>query len=212
MVRKFWCAVVLRGLCSAAILATCVSFAQAQSVYSIEEDWELTVTQPDADSAGPQVVCAISPLGHTNANHATFEVNHRSLPSFSSGGLQLQIWNGEEAQTSRKFPNDSLMQTPNETVRWTVRMTIFGDYILYEIRDGHSHTWTEFGGQGYLRAAVPTTLTNLNGYSPTVSVANSGVSYASHRVSNLALKEVRAYFSNGQTVVDNTVRVVHSTQ
>ena len=63
---------------------------------------------------------------------------------------------------------------------------------------GSSATWGNFGGQGYLKASVDTALANLNGYSPTVSVENSGISYAANRVQSLVLRRVRLRTSTGE--------------
>ncbi len=180
------------------------------SVVAIEEDWELVVATPDSNSTAPQVSCTISPLSHVNALHATFELNHQSQPDFTAGGLQLQIWNDEQPISSRKFPNSSVLATDNETVRWTQALRLDDDTLTFEITDGTSTTWGNFGGQGYLKASLTTDLKNLNGYDPDVSVTNSGVAYAGNRVTALVLKRVRATLATGEVIEDTTPRVVHT--
>jgi hypothetical protein len=189
------------------------STAQAQSgspVVRVEEDWELVVGQPDSSLDAPQVTAVFSPVGHLNSVHAAFELNHQSQPSFVAGGLQLQIWNGEAPLSSRKFPNPAKMQTSAETVRWTQRMLLWDDVLVFEVSSGSSSTWGSFGGQGYLVAGVSTSLNSLNSYNPQVSVENSGVGYASNRVTSLVLKRVRYRTADGQEFEDNTERVVYS--
>ena len=56
---------------------------------------------------------------------------------------------------------------------------------------------------------MPTTLENLNSYHPTVSVGNSGISYAANRVQSLVLKRVRVTTSEGEVLEDSTARPVH---
>lgn len=196
------------GFClsiAAAIPAT----ASDIQVVTIEEDWELTILDPDPDSASPQIACVLAPLGHVDGLHAVFEINHRTQPDFTSGGMQLQLWNGESLNAYGNYPNPSLLNSPSETIRWTQRMHLEGGQLIMEITNGASTTWGSFGGQGYLRHAVPTDLSNLNSYLPSVVVAKSGISYAANRVGHLVLKEIRLVTSNGDTHIDNTARFVH---
>ncbi len=173
------------------------------SINRIEEDWELVVGEPDASSNAPQVTCMMSPTDGDDALYATFELNYQSSPEFVAGGMQLQTWNWETSLSTHKFPNGAQMNTDNETVTWTQRMDLNGCTLQYEVLNGNSTTWGNFGGQGYLRATADSCVGSLSGYSPATSVANSGVSFASNRVVKLILKEVR-YYANGQLVHTDT--------
>ena len=186
------------------------AFAQAPSVVRVEEDWELVVSDPFADSAAPQVTCVISPVGHLNWHHVAFELNHQSVASFVPGGMQLVVWHGETMDHTHKHPSSAVMSTDNETVRWTQALNLSAGVLRFEVVGGTSTTWGSFGGSGQLRHSESTLLTSLDGYSPDVSVANSGVGFAGNRVSSLVLKEVRVYLSDGTQVVDSTPRVVHT--
>ena len=183
--------------------------ALATDVIAIEEDWELTVQDPDTNSAGPQIVTVLAPLGHVDGVHAVFEINHRTQPEFTSGGMQLQTWNGEALLSYGNFPNPSLLNHSNETIRWTQRMRLEGSQLILEIANGISTSWDQFGGQGYLRKSVDTTVGNLNAYDPAVAVKQSGIGYAANRVGHLVLKEVRLVTSDGEVLTDTTVRVIH---
>ncbi len=187
------------------------AFGQSNSptIVRVEEDWELVVKSPDANSTAPQVTCAFSPVGHVDSVHATFELNHQSLPHFQSGGLQLQVWDGDIPRNTHKFPKADAMSQPQEVVRWTQCMEVGGGSLLFEIRNGTSSTWGAFGGQGYLKATVGTGLVNLNGYSPEVSAKHSGIGYAANRVESLVLKRVRITTDKGQTLEYTTPLVVH---
>lgn len=180
------------------------------TVIGIEEDWELVVASPDANSTAPQVSCTISPLSHVSSLHAAFELNHQSQPEFTAGGLQLQVWNDEQPLSSRKFPTSGVLDTDNEVIRWTQSLTLEDGTLTFEITDGTSTTWSNFGGQGYLKASLTTNLENLNGYDPDISVENSGVAYAGNRVTKLVLKRVRATLASGEVIEDTTQRVVHT--
>jgi len=185
------------------------SAAEPLVVVRVEEDWELVVATPNPTSTAPQVTCALSPTSDVDAVYAAFELNHQSQPAFTPGGMQLQIWNNETPVSSHKFPQAGQMATPNETVRWTQTMALESGTLQFEITGGTSTTWGNFGGQGYLKAAVNTNLTDLNAYDPAVSVSNSGIGYAANRVEKLALKQVRVTLADGQVVVDATERLVY---
>jgi hypothetical protein len=187
-------------------------FAQAEdnTVVKVEEDWELVISEPSPESDAPQVTCVISPYDGAQSVHAAFELNHRSLPSFVAGGLQLQAWNYEHFITRDSAATGEL-STPGETITWTMKMKIQDGYLFFYVRNGASTTWGEFGGYGDLTLTIPWSLPSLAGYSPETSVSQSGVGYASNRVSRLVLKEVRYYNAANELVArDTTPRVVHT--
>ena len=181
------------------------------SVVKVEEVWELVLGEPEPGVESPQISCVTSPLADADTIYAAVDLNHQSLSTFSSGGLQLQIWDQDVPVSRQDTPNYDLLQSPDEVIRWTQSMTVSNGSLVFEVTNGTSTTWGAFGGDG-MRAAVATTLENLNSYSPEVSVANSGVGFGGNRVSRLALVEVRKYLVNGQVVTDTTPRVVHELQ
>jgi len=198
---------LLAGLFSC--LWTAVAGAQTSPyVVRVEEDWELVLAEPDANNNAPQVSCVTSPMAGLESLHAVLSLNHQSLPEFIPGGIQLQVWNHETPQVWRKFPNAALMAHPGETIRWTQSMQLADNMLTFEVLNGNSTTWGAFGGQGYLKASVPTTLADLNAYAPEVSVNNSGVSYAANRVQSLVLRKVRLVMSTGDVLEDDTPRPV----
>jgi hypothetical protein len=195
-----------------ALLATLASpvAVQAADLVRIEEDWEMVVYQPSANADAPQVTCVISPLANVKSLHATFVVNHHDVPTFVAGGLQLQAWNGDSILSSKRAPNQAILSTPGEVIHWTQVMRVSQGSVVFEVVDGHSSTWGNFGDDGTLKASVVTSLTNLNAYSPDVSATESGVSYAANRVQSLVLKRVRAYDASGAVVEDRTPRTIHT--
>ncbi|NUQ61325.1 MAG: hypothetical protein HUU20_02485 [Pirellulales bacterium] len=190
-------------------LSPAMAAAQTPTIVRVEEDWELIVAAPDHYTDAPQVTCVISPTGTVDSIHAAFDLNHQSQPQFVSGGLQLQLWNGEMPLSYHDYPNPAMLTQNGETVSWTQRMEVSGGLLRFEIVNGSSSAWGSFGGQGYLKAGIPTALQDLSGYRPGVSVAQSGVGYAGNRVQSLTLKAVRVYTSAGEMVTDSTVRTVY---
>jgi hypothetical protein len=201
-VRGQFTAVVRSGrVCLLVVLFLAISAtarAQSSAIVRVEEDWELVVAAPDSYTDAPQVTCVISPVGNVKSLHAALDLNYHSLPVFISGGLQLQVWEGEIPVTYKNYPNPSLLAQAGETISWTQRMDVADGQLKFEIINGSSATWGPFGGQGYLKANVPTSLVDLSGYNPYVSIENSGVGYAGNRVQSLVLKAVRCYTASGE--------------
>jgi hypothetical protein len=182
---------------------------QPGSVAKIEEDWELVLNQPEADNAAPQVTIVNSPVDHVDGVYATLELNHGSLPEFSPGGLQLQVWSGEDWLTVRDHADSTLHET-DEVVAWTQKMWLQSGKVNFKVDNGTSSSWGSFGGNDNIKLSLSTSLSDLNGYSPDVSKSNSGIGYGAQRVQSLVLKRVRYYDASGQLLLeDTTPRVVH---
>ncbi len=188
--------------------ATAVS-AQQPTVVRVEENWELVVSDPNSYSDAPQVTCAISPVDNVDAVFANFEINHHTLPSFVAGGLQLQVWYGETPLIVRSHPSSASLSQDGETIVWTQAMEVHDGMLTFQITDGNSQAWGAFGADTNLSVTFPTILTNLNGYHPETSIANSGVGFAGNRVQSLTLKSIRVVYSDGQEVVDSQPRSVY---
>ena len=65
-------------------------------ILRIEEDWELKVGDPDSERHAPQVTTILSPGGALTATYFAFDLNCASMPEFSPGGMQTQLWNGDD--------------------------------------------------------------------------------------------------------------------
>jgi hypothetical protein len=178
-------------------------------VKTVEEDWELVVNEPDADNAAPQVTCLMSPVGDAESVYSVLEMNHASLPEFSAGGLQLQVWNGEDWLTLRDHADFTLYHS-GETVTWTRQMELHAGKLNFSVINGNSDSWGTFGGTGGIKLSINSVLVSLNLYNPEISKAQSGVSFGTQRVTSLKIKRVRYYGFDGSLLhTDNTERVVH---
>jgi hypothetical protein len=182
----------------------------ADPVWQVEEHWELIIAEPDTGTAGPQISCTISPRGNLTGQYATFDLNHRASPTFAAGGVHLHSWNNENRVSSVSRHGGVLLATRGETITWKTIMTIQSGVLTIDIDDGSSTTWGAFGQS--LISSVVTTIPNLDEYSPAISADNSGIGYASNRVTSLKLKKVKYFRASGATSEDNTVRVVHSVE
>jgi hypothetical protein len=193
-----------------ALLGSGPPAAQATDVVRVEQDWELVVSTPDAASDAPQITTSISPTGSVESLHAVFVLNHRTLPRYAAGGLQLQLWDGETSVSEHTSYKTAVLAQPSETVTWTQSVEVRDGTLLFAISGGTSVTWGEFGRSGHFYVATPTMLANLNGYNTDVSIRNSGVGFADNRVQSLAIKKIRYYTSAGQVLEDAEPKVIHS--
>jgi hypothetical protein len=197
------------GRLSFLLLCLIAGAAPAQDLVKVEEDWELVIGEPDVNSAGPQVATTMSPFGDIHDTHFTFEINHKSVPYWAPGGLTLHQWSGGWRIQTMDRPDRSVMQTQAERVTWTQILEVEGGHLTFQVKNGASTTWGPFGYTNYLKLNSNWGVENINSYSPDVSAALSGVSYAGNRVQSLKILRVRATLSDGATATDETVRVVH---
>jgi hypothetical protein len=214
MSHRLRCAVScsLRGLLWAVLLAAAsggATIGNAWDIVHVEEDWELVVGDPDPNTAGPQIACSMSPFASISDTYFTTEINHRSVPWWAPGGISIHQWSGDWRIQSFDRADRSTMQTNDEVVRWTQSLDVNNGVLTFQVRNGTSTTWGPFGYTNMVRLQTNWGVNSINSYSPDVSVANSGVAFASNRVKSLRLVQVRATLSNGTTVTDTTTRTVH---
>jgi hypothetical protein len=198
-------------LLAAALLAVTSTAIAANplDVVHVEEDWELVLGEPDSNSVGPQIACTMSPFNNISDTFFTLEINHRSAPYWTPGGLTIHQWSGDWRIQSLDRTDRTVMQTNSETVSWTQVLDVQGGGLTFQVKAGESTTWGQFGHSNFFKLRTGWGVDNINSYTPTVSVEQSGIAYAGNRVRSLKLKEVRATLRNGATVTDSTVRVAH---
>ena len=190
--------VCLTVTCCLAWIATSASTVRAVNIVSIEEHWELSVGRPTPDRSSPQASMVMAPGLDLNSTFFIFTLNHKSLPDFSAGGMQVQKWEGENLQDIHNGPQAGTLDREEETISWTQRMTIQNGLLSYEILNGSSQTWSTFGGEGYLKMSTATSLNNLNNYRVANSLGESEVGYAGNRVESLLLRKLRWVTDDGE--------------
>jgi hypothetical protein len=169
----------------------------------VEEDWQLVIANPDLSGNGPQITTCMSPVGDSSAPFAALDFNYREFPVYLPGGIQIQVWSGSNVQATSSM-NGQLFNTPGETITWTQRMSVANGTVNYLVVNGQSVTWGAFPqGNGQLSVSYNTSATSMAGYNPSLSVANSGVTWESNLVTSMKLVQVR-YYSQGQLIATDT--------
>jgi hypothetical protein len=202
-----WAAHVIRSLCLAAFM---VGTGAAQDVVRVEEDWELVLGGPDSNTCAPQVTTTMSPFADIYSTYFTLEINHRSSPSWTPGGISIHRWLGESRMSSYDRADRTVMCTDSETVTWTQSLFVDGTgFLTFKVFNGTSTTWGAFGYSNNVKLRMPWSDNHVNGYTPQVSAEQSGACYAGNRVVSLKIKTIRLTLSDGEVVVDTTERIVH---
>lgn len=195
---------ILAGFTGLAIAAasSVPAAAASNTVVSVEEHWELQVSEPDSERSAPQVTMVMSPNGNVDGAHFLFTLNHSSAPDYASGGMQVQSWQGGEFVQEHSASGSATLNHSNETVRWTQRLSIEDGRLTFQVRDGESETWGAFGGDD-LSLEVSTSQSGLNSYRPAVSLSESQVNYAENRVVSLTLTKLVWVTEDGEVHEQN---------
>jgi hypothetical protein len=172
--------------------------ADSPRVISVEEHWELRLAEPDPDRSAPQTTMVMSPTGDVSALHFLFTLNHNTVPDYAPGGMQVQLWDGGEFVRSNTSHDGTALDRSEEVVTWTQRISLQSGNLSFQICDGASETWGNFGGDD-LSLTTATSLASLNSYRPSVSLAESQVGYAQNRVGSLTLTKLIWVTEDGQT-------------
>jgi hypothetical protein len=195
------------------IVAVCVfavagpSFALAGApITRVEEDWEIVIGEPNSDEISPQLYVVVTPNGSLDTKYAVFEINNLLLPDFYGGGLQFQTWYGDQAIGEAHHTNYNALSTSGETITFTVSMRLNEGNVQFEVLNGKSETWGDFGGSNSLKLSHSSSLSDLSAYDPEKSARWSRVGFGRGRVSKFALKKVRYYSNSSLEKTDETVR------
>ncbi len=197
--RSVACFAFLLGL-NAMIAAPCR--AESSRVVLVEEHWELQISQPDADRSAPQTTMVMSPTSDLEGVHFLFTLNHSTVPEYAPGGVQVQLWDGDELLQSHVAHEGTTLDHCDEVLHWTQRVSLNDGHLTFQVVDGQSETWGAFGGDD-LSLSSSSSLTSLNSYRPGVSISESQVGYAENRVVSLVLTKLVWVTEDGQVHEQN---------
>ncbi len=191
-------------------LSSILSATQAPVVDRIEEDWELSVGEPDPEIDAPQITTSMIPFPSAPNLNLQVNLNHALKPDFSSGGIQVRVVQGEEMLGQiHRHQGEKLVQS-NETVRWTKAVQRIPNGYSFGVSSGTSEAWGVFGGNDYF-LVIPDSLAGggLDHYDYQLSLENSTVAFAGNRVQWLKLLRVRIFYSDGQAYEQEVQTDIH---
>jgi hypothetical protein len=181
--------------------------SQPAPIDRIEEDWQIVVQTTDIPAAGPQITTTMCPGPLEDHPDVNFNLNYREGDQFRPGGLQIEVFDGPGRLANISARSESLA-TDNETISWTQSLSLSNGAVQFQIKSGQSNTWGTFGGDE-LSVAFTSSLSDLSGYKPDISIAKSGVGWQSDHVTSMTLVQVRYYSGTTLVTTDNTPRVIH---
>jgi len=187
-------------------------------IVGIRADWEIQFSTLNRKSTTPQIIAVMSPDGTVNGDYMILELNHSSLPNFSKGGLQIQIWNYDQEQSwSDVYFAGKECQTDTERIRFTMEMKLVDDVnsktgkrLWFRVLNLESTTWgriatfSEFG--------IATQLTSLNAFSANQCLADSGINAGASQVDYMKIDSVDYLYKSGRSAGDSADLSVYSTQ
>lgn len=197
-------------VCGIAWLVSTPVWADPPRVVSVEEHWELHVSQPDPDRSAPQTTMVMSPTDDLDGNYFLFTLNHSTVPHYRAGGLQTQHWDGSTLVDNQVAEAGHALAHNDEVVTWVQRLSLEDGTLTFQVVSGASETWGSFGGED-LALSVATSLNGLNGYRPSVSLTESEVGYADNRVVSLVLKKLVWVTDDGAVHVQNAPIAIDTT-
>jgi hypothetical protein len=135
---------------------------------------------------------------------AFYDINYEmqgTPPKLVHGGFGIEMWNpGQQWPSTACYPTTTLLKYANELVTWTQRLDLSKEVLSFGIWNGSSQTWGTASGQVLSVSTSSVPYSDLSGYSPTVSVAESGPTWYPQLVTLLKLKTIRYYDSSGKLV------------
>ena len=175
------------------------------AVVRIEEDWELIVGDPAIDRAAPQVSTQMA-RSTSASRFCNFHLNSLDIPNYKQGGLQLQVWHGQDSIGVTNGVSSDVLNTSGERLTWTQYLSRDSGVLKFGISAAASQTWGDFSG---LEVTVRGGSAALDNYDATYSKNNSGVTFGANRVNSMTLLGVRKYHADGSLETDDTVRAVY---
>lgn len=180
-------------------------------IIRVEEDWVLDIADPDPAADCPQIITVFGPSDPQSGTHALFELNHGTLPDFSEGGMQLQVWWADDLVGYKRQHAPTELYVALERLTYTTVSEVSGGKLNLFVQNGQSETWGSFGSTGTLslKVSLDTARRNLNTFDTENAIRHSRVSYGANRVNKFARTEVRYYTADGLYLTDSTERVIH---
>ncbi len=194
----------LRAHCvRAAVLFATVScsvcFASEPQIYLIEEDWELTVNDPDPICNSPQITFFTSPTA-SESDYFQLQINYAADDEFSSGGFHVAAFRHDAMVDEARSYTRKVLSTDGDLIRWTNVMAVFDHKLHFAVSNGDGQEWGSFGGPEYLVRMHAENVSNLSQYHPQKSLDAVDIGFGANRVESLVLARVRLVYTDGNIV------------
>lgn len=192
--------------------------APLDPLVGVRTHWKIRLNEPNRKGGTPQIVAVMTPNGTINGDYMILELNHSTLPDYSRGGLQVQVWNYDQKRIwTDAYSSGANCQTIGEDLEFTMEITLVDDKtsetgkrLLFKVLDLRSDTWGEVATVASF--GVTTNLTSLTGFSPANCIAESGITAGSSRVEYMKIDSIDYLYASGRVNGDSTDYPLHTVQ
>jgi hypothetical protein len=175
-------------------LATSAKSGDDDPIVRIEQDWEITLNQPDGTTASPQITLLLSPALNSQVVMIV-TLNYQDTPNFYPGGVQVQLWDGE-ACLGYYNHGTSVVVKNSEKWNFTTFIETRGSKLTGGISKG---TFPTFGNipSGGATVSASKAIASFPNYTTIDTLKRSGVLLGDIRVQSIKIKQVRVYDAEG---------------
>ncbi|MFG0263427.1 MAG: hypothetical protein ACF788_13630 [Novipirellula sp. JB048] len=173
--------------------------AEEATILKIEEDWEMSVNEPNPASHAPQVTFFTTPTEDPD-RYFQVQFNHAVDTHFSGGGFNVAAVEHERVVDSARSETRAALVVDGGRIRWTHVLADAQGELLFAIKEGHAEEWGEFGGRELLVRLSSDAAVGLSQYHPQKSLDGVDIGLGANRVASITLLEVRVFYDDGRVV------------
>ncbi|NND97438.1 MAG: hypothetical protein HKN47_08950 [Pirellulaceae bacterium] len=196
-------AMLIGGILFAGVLLATTAHAEegnGKRLYLVQEDWEMTINDPDVATHSPQITFFACPNATNEDCYFQLQMNYHAHDEFSGGGFHVAAFRDDtqidEARSDTRLP----LRVDGDHIRWTNVIAANNDKLFFAVNDGHGNDWGNFGGPDYLVSMPANGVNDLTNYRHQKSLEMVDVGFGANRVSWIKLIRVRYYFTDGTSV------------
>lgn len=190
-------AIVAGVFCLAAAVTT--ADASEPSVFLIEENWEMTINEPDPLINSPQIAFFTYPNTDCEECFFQLQMNYAAEDGYSSGGFRVSAVSDDQPVDEERSVIRKTLSMDGDRLEWTSAMAVFNGKLMYAVKDGWGAEWGAFGGPDYLVEMDNHGMSDLSGYSPVTSIDAVDIGFGSNRVASIRLKSVKVTYTDGHS-------------
>ncbi len=196
------------GLCLLTMLHG-QALAEGPELFMVEEDWEMTLNEPEPNINSPQVAFFLYPDSDHADCYFQLQMNYAAEDAYSSGGFRVGAFCNEVPVDEERSPIRQSLAWDNDHIEWTSAMAVFNGQLMFAVKDGYGMQWGHFGGPEYLVQMDDQNLHCLDHYTPQKSLESVDIGFGANRVASIRLKTVRLTYTDGHTTTIHVNQLAH---
>ena len=162
-------------------------------MYMVDEDWELSVTEPKPMIHSPQLTFYLAPDVAQPGTYFQLQIKHAESKGFTGGGFMVSAIRHDVAHDEARSDYRDPLSSEGEKLKWTSVMAVIDGNLLFVIKDGEGTNWGNFGGPEYILRMPAGSIDSLKNYSPVNSVESTDIGFGANRVKQVVLRKARVH-------------------